>query len=458
MNPMLPAELACTALERFFIEDGQAGSDVMGHMAFAFGRALDRALLSDSFLLICKRHPLLNARVQRSVKQKWTWVAHHETHLVFNESGFLAFFDPSGQINIEAHTGVKFLVQISDTSTIIDVRFHHAACDGLALIQFMKEWMSAYRAFCMGIDPVLAQLDPSLLRLRGASRWRSPEKVSWLQSVLSYLIQITKWSMTRSLALEPKRPMPQQVFHRDPVRDVAQPDLFALRTDGKWRFDESSATVLGPDDTAALKNMAAHQGVMLNDLILCEYYLLLSRIADDPRRPGTRLANFRISVPNSLRKRSDTSLSACNVLGFAFLDNMVGPSTSAEALLPVIAAQTRDIRKWNGGQMFLDGLALLERWPVLYQTVLRMRTCFASAVYSSVGQITGIDPDLLSVQGKPPLRRMTRVALFTSLVGDRLVITLSTDPVFFSRHQRDAMLEELCLSLRNRVKRSFHDR
>ena len=441
--------LSCTALERFFIEDGRAGSDAMGHMVYELRGITDRHLLAESFRLTSRRHPLLHTRVRFAIGKRIAWEFHDEPNLFFDEFLFLQYFDSSGQLNIEVHSGVKFLVQISQKLTVIHVRFHHAACDGLALIALMKEWIGAYRAMQGGRQPENLKVDLALLAKRGQSRWRLPQRVKLATAAWNFLVEGVRWSFTRCIPITPSNSLLNAYQLGEQRSEFDSSVSVDSNTKANWHHLESSAVTLSEGETERLKYEAMRRGVMLNDLILCVLYFLLRR------RTGvcnsnfySRSDNIRVGIPNSLRKSQDRSLSACNVLGFAFLDRQINADTQFNDLLQSIGRQTREIRRWNGGQMFLDGLSLLQAWPYLFKKILRLDTCLASAIYSSVGQVDQIDRDLVSIRGKPPLRRNTHIAVFSALIGSRLIITLSATPTIFSINQREALLQEFSNELR----------
>lgn len=451
---MIFEPLSCTALERFFIEDGKAGSDAVGHMVFEIGRTSDRQLLSESFRLTSRRHPLLHARVRFLEINRAVWEFHDEPVLFFDEPAFLHYFDSSGQLDIETHSGVKFLAQTGSDFTTIHVRFHHAACDGLALINVLKEWMTAYRAMEKGDHPKEGDLDPSLLAGRGQSRWRQPQRVNRAMSIWNLWTQGIRWLRTQSIPITPSNSLPRNLRLTDQKSLLDQSTPLSLRDKANWHHLESSVVMLSASETEHLKSQAIKQGVMLNDLILCELHLLLSRQAAASREIfHGRNHSIRISLPNSLRKSQDRVLPACNVLGFAFVDMQPDANMRFDDLLQFISRRTREIRRWNGGQMFLDGLALLQGWPSLFKRVLRGNRCFASAVYSSVGQVEQIDSDLLSVRGKPPLRRKTHIAVFSALVRNQLILTLSTAPTIFTTNQRQNLLHDFSNALKLRTER-----
>jgi hypothetical protein len=217
--------------------------------------------------------------------------------------------------------------------------------------------------------------------------------------------------------------------------------------------------VLGPTETHGLKAAAALNSAMLNDLMLREAFLTL---VDWMRRAAGAKAGrsptlIRLAVPNSLRSGRDARLPACNVLGFAFIDAYLSQAHDERALLAAIARDTAGIRRWNGGQMFLDGLALIQRYPRIYRHMLSSDSCFATAVFSYIGDVSATfadipgDFELLRFFGRPPTRRNTRLAFFVSIVSGRLNLSLGADPSHFSSAERDGLLESFVAGLQRRL-------
>ncbi len=418
----------CTSLERFFIDDQAAGSDVMCHAVFEVGCRLDMRVVSDGFTRTIQQHPMLTAKIAWHKDGSPEWIASDTYFLTFDVATFLRDLDAEAQINLEVSSGLRALVQYLDDRMRIQLRFHHAVCDGLAIARFFKDWMSACRALTGGREAEYCEPELRLLSSRGLSRWRSPVKVDRLTASVSLLRRFIQWVTSRpspiqSAACEGEPDSAVMGEHRIVAAGLGQSDSMEVLN----QIDcESVLHVLTSDQTNKLKLEASTAGITVNDFITSRLFLALGdflQARETDCRPNSHL--LRVSIPNSLRTRLDRRMPACNILGIAFIDQRVQVGLDPADLAHTISIETKDIRRWGGGQAFLDGLSMVQKCGPLYRMILRSDLCFASAIVSSLGDVSWIDPDLLFFSGKPPLRRNTNVAVFTSVVDGRLAVTVS---------------------------------
>jgi hypothetical protein len=445
MKPLL-----CTALERLFIADQEAGSDVMGQAIFELGRACEPERLARCFSMTLERHPMLRCGVARTQSGELGWMPLAADCLYFDGDQFERCFDADGMVNLETDNGFKVLVSCEPMRTRIHFRFHHAVCDGLAVLAVMGDWMSAYRALDQGRDPAWRALDAELLATRGQSRWRIAGPVSAYAHIRTIIAHTLRWLISRPVPIltsqrgTGRKPLADE----QPARSSPLPPARACSAKVDSPLPEATTVVFGIEESERLSARARQSGVMLNDLMLGTLFKLLAQLAVRdrtwfPERP----VRLRISVPNSLRRRADRLMPACNLLGFAFLDMKIQPQVDRDELISRIAQQTREIRRWNAGQLFLDSIERLQVGSKFFQRLLRSDQCFASAIFSSVGDVSHIDPDLVSLTGKPPMRRHTNVAMFSAIAQGRLSITLSMCPQLFSPADRRHLLDHLVRNL-----------
>jgi hypothetical protein len=435
--------LPCTALERFFIDDQAAGSDVMAQAVFDLERGMDKETISASFHDALARHPLLTSKIGRDPDGRPCWIPTHCNCLFFDVESFLANLDPRSGIDLEKNNGFKVLVEQFDDRTRIRIRFHHAVCDGLAAIDFFKEWMSVCRAMAEGREPERREIDASLLVERGLPRWRKPVGIGRIASAWALIRNGARWIAARPLRIRSERASNHHETATDQVSGAPLPD--AHITDDTTLVDGADChcrTFIVPsEELHVLRKSFPKEQSTLNDILISKIFFSLS----DPsiRNRLSRIEDsylFRMSIPNSLRLRGDKRISACNILGLSFIDRRINCNRVFDDLFFDVSIQMSEIRRWNGGQAFLDGLAFFQKLTPLYQKFLKSDLCFATAVYSSAGDVSSIDPDLLCLSGKPPLRRNTNIAVFTALVKGGLAVTVSMSRSGLSPADRDAIL------------------
>jgi hypothetical protein len=420
--------LPCTSLERFFIDDQAAGSDAMCHAVFEVGCLFDIRVISDSFTRTLRQHPILTAKIAWDKHGSPGWVASDSHFLTFDVAAFLRDLDAGAQINLETSGGVRALVQYLDDRMRIQLRFHHAVCDGLAIARFFKDWMSTCRAVTGGREIDCCQAEVRLLSNRGLPRWRSPVKIGRVTASVSLVRRFIQWVTSRPSPIQSdacgcEAGGAVMGEHRMAAAALDRSESMDLLN----RIDcESVLHVLNCDQTNQLKVEASNAGITVNDFITSRLFLALRDFLDAGKcdcRPNSHV--LRLGIPNSLRTRHDRRMPACIILGIAFIDQRVQAELAPAVLAHTISIETKEIRRWGGGQAFLDGLSMVQKCGPLYRMILRSDLCFASAIFSSLGDVSWIDPDLLLFCGKPPLRRNTNVAVFASMADGQLAITIN---------------------------------
>jgi hypothetical protein len=171
-------------------------------------------------------------------------------------------------------------------------------------------------------------------------------------------------------------------------------------------------------------------------------------------------------MPTSLRNKQDKSLSAVNRLGYTFLTHRASECDNPERLLKALTLETAAIRQWNLGQMFLDGLAVAEKIPGLWALFTRSKSCLATTVYSSIGEVMRRCSETLPREGKrirvgeallgriygnPPLRPGTRAVILSSVFCDQMTLSGMTDSRYFDEALRQDWWESLLSQLRETV-------
>ena len=214
-------------------------------------------------------------------------------------------------------------------------------------------------------------------------------------------------------------------------------------------------------ETAELSQVAGTLSVMLNDLLVRDYFLTLSRwnrgIAE-ARRP------IRVIVPTNLRRREDYRMPAANVFSFAFLTRGVRDCENRESLLVSIRDEMATIERSRRGLYFEAGVRILSLWPPLLAWTLKRRWTFATAVFSNLG--TGLDKvplpsrdgrrtcgDLVfeGGSGAALIRPGTRVAFAVHTYAGRLAVSVRCDAQSISPSQRQAILDGFVDQLRTTI-------
>ena len=120
---------------------------------------------------------------------------------------------------------------------------------------------------------------------------------------------------------------------------------------------------LTEEDTAELSRIAAERSVMLNDLLVRDYFLMLAqwnRGTSQARRP------LRILIPTNMRRREDLRLPAANVFSYAFITRYARDCEDREALLDSIRDEMAAIKRDKRGLYYEAALRLICMCPPLF--------------------------------------------------------------------------------------------
>ena len=172
-------------------------------------------------------------------------------------------------------------------------------------------------------------------------------------------------------------------------------------------------------------------------------------------QPRNRL---RVVVPVNLRNRSDLAMSAANRLSYSFLTRSERQMRSSERLLSSIGRETSTLRRNGTALELLKKLRLLQQTGRFYPWVFTPQRCFATAVFSNLGDPTrrfrirfprrnGLvqvgNMTLTSFAGTTALRPQTHAGFFFNTYAHQLTISTRFDPAYFTVEDANHFLERL---------------
>jgi hypothetical protein len=213
-------------------------------------------------------------------------------------------------------------------------------------------------------------------------------------------------------------------------------------------------------ETATLLATARRLECTLNDLLLCDLFLGLSRWNARYSTNGRRDV-LRIMVPTNLRTEGDSVMPAANVVSMAFLDRRAGKISSREALLRGVSWEMNVVKKGRLGLTMIHFLGMLSKCPGGLEKVLLADRCLATSVLSNLGDPTQ-DVDLPRRDGRlvvgdmvlkrieayPPVRPATHATFGITTHAGELTVALHFDRRRFSRHAGDELLGEFLRQIR----------
>jgi hypothetical protein len=425
----------------FFIEDRPDYPGVIPIEIETHGR-LDSTALARAYELTHLRHPLLSARVEMDRKGWPQWVAGEPEPIDYDVRTQGCARSPAG-----VPAGVRLLVRRTAEKTVFLFEFRHTAVDGLGAFQFMSDLFVAYAHLCSGrSEPIpWRQLEPERLRNRDGHHLFT-RKVKLVDLLRMAQVHVPLSLRQAALVSEDKERQPS---------DRLVPSLPS----------DFLVEHLTQEETAALCGIAAEQSVMLNDLLVRDYFLMLvewNRGTSQERRP------VRILIPTNMRRREDRRMPAANVFGYAFLSRTGTDCDDREGLLKSISDEMAAIKLTKRGVYYEAALRLFCYLPWFLRWSLNRKWAFATAVFTNLG--TGFDNIPLPARdgrklagdlvfdigaGAGPIRPGTRISFAAHIYAGRLAIGARCDPNSLTPSQQRALLNAYCDRLRTTIGRDI---
>jgi hypothetical protein len=425
-----------TPFEYYFLEDERPGYPAVFPIRLEWQGRLDRQALERAYRMAHERHPLVSAQLKPARFGRPSWVAGEPKPLVWD----VAEVAKAGE-QLHARGGLRLFVSEQRDDIVMNFVFHHAAVDGLAAFQFVKDLLLAYAhvASRQTGHPPWPRLEPARLAARDNERlFHRGVKV---RDVLTLASISTRLLLQRAALVAAKRAEPRA------IEEGAVP---------RFLVEHLSAA-----ETAALNCVARERGVMLNDLLVRDLFLMLSRWNAATAEAGRPV---RILLPTNLRRRETVRMPAANMFGYAFLSRSESYLHDRSALLHSLQAEIVAVKRERRARYFAAGLRVACLCPPLMRWSMRRPWPFATAVFSNLG--TSFDQIPLPANrcgelrfqrgsGSPTIRPDTRAAFAVHTYAGEMAVCLRCDPVWFDddeqRQMLDAYLEALQTTIATRT-------
>jgi len=438
-------------------------------LAFDFRGEFDREALERALADTLTHHPLLTARVERVPRKGYCWVGTPSSPVPLDWGMLEAPLEgrAGGAIDLRLEAGLRLWVRQGDGRACLTLLVHHACADGVGTLQFVRDLLVAYsvRAVSDMAAPAPVRLAAEKLRIRDRFDVTLPEPVSPWAIVKSTVTEAAKFFSRRPtpLAVSPEsrslaNGAPADAAHvgTKPQRghhDAARSPRAELAASVSGVPDVCSCT-FSAAETTALYAAAARHDATLNDVLLRDAFVVAAdwNAAHEPTMRGRWL---RINMPINLRMLEHRRMPAANAMSFAFLTRRGSDCTDPQGLLRGIRQETKAIKYWSLGLLFLDGLRFSLRVPGLAKFSTRRRRCLASLVLSNFGDVARYFPASLvtndrriqaanvvleSLTGAPPIRPLTRASLLVSRYAGQLIVSVRCDPRCFTAGAARALL------------------
>lgn len=368
-----------------------------------------------------RRHPLLHARLLAPAAggtPRWVPEPGPVAPALWEDAPTGGPYPRVPAIDLTRETGFRCVIRAEASRSDCFFTFHHACCDGRGGTQLILDIFAAYAAAC-GEPPQRFPLpwrDPAKLPARGAWGLTPGRRLKLLAGHLLTLPAVVPLVLRRPAPLLP----PAAEWAAAPAP----------------RHEEF---VLEEAACAALKRLAQTRGVMVNELLVRDFFLALTRCR---RRWGVSAprACLRVMIPCDLRSPADLDLPATNFFSPVFLDRREAALADPEKLLRGIVWEMNEIKRWRLQYLFVFGVAPFRRLGRFLVPRLRRPTCRFTASFTNVGGLTARHLPrggrgqletgglrLVALHGVGPLRPGQLATLALVACGRRLCFTLHTD-------------------------------
>ncbi len=421
--------LPLTTIESFMFADAVRGYPMMADLEVHFQGNIDRSAFDSALALALSRSPIFRSVVQPH-DGKLSWVLTN----VYPDVDWAPVGTPLGDqydalVDLTSTPGLRIWVRHSSQRSTVRLHFHHACADGIGGFAFIEDLLAGYAmAFPDSKRVALRPLEPERLSFRGDPGTDRRGVYRGIADTLIGAREGVRFFLQKPVFLSQPRRTDEAGSGNDEPHDGG----FVTH----W-FDERI--------TVRLRQTAAAQKVSVNDLLIRDLFVTLSRWntqqGDDPGR-----RNLRILMPQNLRDRADRTLPTTNLVGFAFVTRGSKCCDRPDELLQSISEETTAVRQGQLSRYFLGGLAAIESAGLLPRLV-QSTLCFSTAVLTNLGDpkrrfITrfprvsnGLAVGNLifeRVEGVPPLRPGTRAAFCIFKDRHQLSMSVKCDPHSFS--------------------------
>jgi hypothetical protein len=442
--------LPLVAIEHYMLADDRTDYPMVFYARLALDRLPDREALTRAMAAAVEKHPLLSATVGplEGRRRYWKWDVPTEPEISWPGEP-----TPTEQLDISRRSGVRLRVEPTDDGVLLTFEFHHACCDGLGALAFIKDVLECYAAARNGAEGqgeatggpaeeerhsvAVAQLATRGKFGIGPLRFllRLPLELLGALGVLEFLLHRPQ-PLVGASQTSPKR-----------QRGCDEPDApsLALRANVDSRDSCAShwprrfAHQFTQEETRALRTTASTAGATLNDLLVRELFLTVGAWIDE-LVPSKRGAHIRVMVPVNLRTPRDTDLPATNVVAMINLDRRPRRWRNHRRMLRVLHWEMAAVKWARLGLTFIRAIQVTHYLMGKLQLLLAADKCQATCVLSNLGdpwrnwsladadgRIVAGDVSVQQVELLPPIRALTALSIGVFTLGGRMTLAFHCD-------------------------------
>jgi hypothetical protein len=428
--------LAFTPIEYYYWCDDRREYPTCYPLELRFSGSLDRQRFATAWVAALDRHPLLRALVDDSHSRP-VWIEGDGRLPAFDwaEEG-VPISGLTEQLDLTAKPGIQCWLRIGSASSRVLLRFHHACCDGQGAFQFVEDLLIHYHREDHGVENGIAirPLQPDRLSRRAIFTQIAKRPSFWLK--LRYAMLISGfWA---PFILRRPAPLARSADSASAETKVTDPGFITARLD--------------KDTVRRLRRRASSRTVTLNDLLLHDLFVMLSKWQTQNGGRGTDW--LRVNVPVSLRGAGDRFLPAANRMSYAFLTRRLRDCRDGAGLLQSIHEEMANPKRQRSALRFMGGLAVASRVNGMMEWFLNRKRTYATIVLSNLGRVLNVkqlprrqrrivcgDVLLEQVAGVPPIRPFTHASIAVVTYAEEVTVNLLCDSDYFERAQASELLE-----------------
>lgn len=362
--------LPLTPFEEYVITENSPSFPMNMFCRMRFRGKIDYKTYVQAAHNVMARHPLLQAKLEKTAAGKLQWVAAEEPGAVplIQEEPTRGY--PAVQpIDITKEIGFRpHVVQGRDNFDLF-FQVHHAAADGLGAFILGRDSLIEY-ARLKGIGSERAtrssRLEPELLAGRGN-------------------FHVTNWEL---LKMSPQLSVGlfgiAQYFFRWPFR-IAKGEIASVSDPAPDPFPTGHTMELSIDDSTTLAEVAVELGCTVNDLMARDIFIALQRWREK-HNPGKPHDWLRLMTPANMRTYADRRLPAANVVSMLFFDRRARDTEDPKKLLESFRFEMDIIRKFNLEHIFVLMLRALRKIPGGLKWLTKPKCAKTTAVFTNLGE------------------------------------------------------------------------
>lgn len=439
MSDVLPLPL--TPYEEYMLLDDRPGYRMEFLVEQSFEGEIDRPAFEAGIADALRRHPLLNAHIERRFLRGWRWISANG-QLPVVDWGPLdepIDFPEQNHIDLRREVGVRFFVRVGDGRSRLVTQFHHACCDGMGAIQFISDLFVSYtRTLFPNAErpPAYQSVEATQLRRRAALRVHTDRRMPWVRLFAITLRYILKY-----------------IVH--PAMPIAKPKLSSM-TSEPLAYPGTLTRTLPPEAQRRLKQVARKRNATVNELLMRELMLTLR----DWNQQHAKLRNrhsIAILMPTNLRNLEHDEMPATNIVSYVMFQRKVRDLRDPNRLLDSLRQESQFYKRWRFGVAMLDSLKVLKWMPGVLSLVLNFPRCLSTAILSCIG-----DPSLailanfpVNAEGNPimgnlvfddlntapPIRPRTHASFTTWHFSNKLRLGVRCDSKIFTQQSAQELLD-----------------